>query len=194
MNLKREIGRIEKISLSLIPTVWQKSKSNPLRKSEKIFVLLCFLLLWKNAPLFGEVIQLKSGLVIQGEILSESEEELTVKTSKDVVKIQKKLIQSKDPVRTQEEANKDKTSQVNIEVYLTNWCPYCQKLEKYLRSNNIPYTRYDIEHDMLGKQKYKKLGGKGVPLITVDDYVLAGFNPQRLKMIIQAAERRRRSR
>ena len=167
-----------------------------MKKTEKILILLFVLWLWQNRLLFAEVIQLKSGLVINGEILSESEEELTVKTSTDVVKIQKKLIASRNQTDIPKEANEDneKTDPVHIEVYLTSWCPYCQKLEKYLKTNGIPYTRYDVEHDFFGKQKYKQLGGKGVPLITVDDYIMAGFNPQRLKMIIQAAERRRRSR
>jgi len=64
-----------------------------------------------------------------------------------------------------------------VEIFITSWCPYCQKLEKFLKSKNIKYTRYDIEKSSRGKRLYKQLNETGIPVTKIDSQIIRGFNP-----------------
>lgn len=70
-----------------------------------------------------------------------------------------------------------------VVMYATSWCPYCAKARKYFRSNNISYTEYDIEKDMAAKQRYKKLGGDGIPLIFIGEERLDGFSEDSFRRV-----------
>ncbi len=69
------------------------------------------------------------------------------------------------------------TGSKKIEVLVTSWCPYCKKLEKFLKEQRISYVRYDVEHDAKGMQIHNQLGGGGVPVTRIGSTVLRGFNP-----------------
>ena len=63
-------------------------------------------------------------------------------------------------------------------VYVTSWCPYCKALEAELKAHNIPYIRHDIEADSVAAEEYSRLGGGGVPLVTVDGRLVDGSVPE----------------
>ncbi|HBC55859.1 MAG TPA: glutaredoxin family protein [Gammaproteobacteria bacterium] len=65
-----------------------------------------------------------------------------------------------------------------IIMYATDWCGYCKKARKYFKKNNITYTEYDIEKDSKAQKRFKKLGGKGLPLILIGDKKMSGFNQE----------------
>ena len=54
-----------------------------------------------------------------------------------------------------------------VEIFVTSWCPYCRKLEAFLKQSQIEYTRYDVEKDEKGARLFEDLGGEGVPLVRV---------------------------
>lgn len=66
------------------------------------------------------------------------------------------------------------------EIFVTSWCPYCQKLERYLQTRNIPYVRYDVEKNKKANETYRQLGGGGVPLTRVGSKVIAGYQPEEI--------------
>jgi glutaredoxin-like YruB-family protein len=68
-----------------------------------------------------------------------------------------------------------------IEMYATSWCGYCVAAEKYMRSKNYPFVKYDIEKDSAAKQRHKDLGGRGVPLIIIGSNKMSGFSPENLE-------------
>lgn len=72
-----------------------------------------------------------------------------------------------------------------VEIYVTSWCPYCKKLEAFLASNNVRYTRYDIEMSDEAAARYQRLGRSGVPVIKIGSRVYAGFNPDDLAFLIR---------
>jgi len=78
-------------------------------------------------------------------------------------------------------ARKKKVQKKKVTIYVTSWCPYCKKLEKFLRGNNIRYTRYNIERSAKGRKEYKRLGGGGVPIVKIGSKVIRGYNPQKIK-------------
>jgi len=82
--------------------------------------------------------------------------------------------------RSQKKAVPKKTSvrSKKVEIFITDWCPYCRKLEKFLRPNKIKYKRYDIEKNSKGRKKYDRLGKGGVPIIKIGDQVIRGYDPE----------------
>jgi len=68
-------------------------------------------------------------------------------------------------------------SNKKVEIFITTWCPYCQKLEKFLKSRDIKYTRYDIEKDYEGQRLYQQLNAKGIPVIRIGgSQIIRGFD------------------
>lgn len=65
-----------------------------------------------------------------------------------------------------------------VTIYVASWCRYCNQLEALLKKNNIAYQRIDIEKSESGNREFKKLGGRGVPLIKIDNHVIKGYDPQ----------------
>lgn len=68
-----------------------------------------------------------------------------------------------------------------VEIFITDWCPYCRQLESFLKSKKIAYERYDIEKNFAGKKKYKSLGGESVPLVLIGSKVIKGFDPDAIQ-------------
>jgi glutaredoxin len=61
-------------------------------------------------------------------------------------------------------------------MYSAVWCGMCKKAKNYFQEKNIKYTEYDIEKSSKGKRDYKKLNGKGVPIILVGKKRMNGFS------------------
>lgn len=68
-----------------------------------------------------------------------------------------------------------------VTVYSTKNCPYCRMAKAFLEKHSVPYTAIDVGVDAAAAQKMIALSGqRGVPVITVDDEVIVGFDSQRL--------------
>ncbi|MDD2320486.1 MAG: glutaredoxin domain-containing protein [Geobacteraceae bacterium] len=65
----------------------------------------------------------------------------------------------------------------SVEMFVTSWCGYCKMMERVLDKKGIPYTTYDIEKDDTAARTYRKLGGRGVPLVRVGSKVVYGYDP-----------------
>ena len=68
-----------------------------------------------------------------------------------------------------------------VTVYSTKNCPYCRMAKAFLEKQGIPYTSIDVGADAAAAKKMIDLSGqRGVPVITVDDEVIVGFDSERL--------------
>ncbi len=65
-----------------------------------------------------------------------------------------------------------------VVMYSTTWCGVCKKAKRYFRSKKIPYTEYDIEKSEKAAREFKKLRGRGVPVILVGESRMNGFSIQ----------------
>ena len=63
-----------------------------------------------------------------------------------------------------------------IVMYSATWCGVCKKAKKYFNEKGIPFTEYDIEKSVKGRRDFKRLSGKGVPLILIGNKRMSGFN------------------
>lgn len=65
-----------------------------------------------------------------------------------------------------------------VDLYMTQWCPYCKKAMAFLRKNNIAFNAYDIEHDPEAAARKKTLDPRysGVPLAVINGTTVRGFS------------------
>ena len=61
-------------------------------------------------------------------------------------------------------------------MYSTSWCKYCKKAARHFRQKKIPFKEYDIEKSATAARQYKKLKGRGVPLILIGNQRMQGFS------------------
>ena len=74
-----------------------------------------------------------------------------------------------------------------VVIYTTRSCSYCHKAKAFFRKNAIPFTEYDVEQSGKGRRDYKKLKGRGVPIIMVGNQRLNGFNESYLTSALNRA-------
>ncbi len=63
-------------------------------------------------------------------------------------------------------------------MFATSWCGYCRQARKHFRANGIPYKEYDIEKSENAAKAFKKLNGRGVPVILIGRKRMNGFNAE----------------
>ncbi|MDH3219363.1 MAG: glutaredoxin family protein [Gammaproteobacteria bacterium] len=63
-----------------------------------------------------------------------------------------------------------------VVMYSTSWCGYCKQAARHFKKNKIPYTDYDIEKSAKAANEYKKLRGRGVPIILIGEQRMNGFD------------------
>lgn len=68
------------------------------------------------------------------------------------------------------------TGNNKIVMYSAEWCGVCKRAKRYFEANKISFIEYDIDKSRKAKREFQKLQGKGVPLILVGDYKMAGFD------------------
>jgi NADH-dependent peroxiredoxin subunit F len=68
-----------------------------------------------------------------------------------------------------------------VTVYSTQNCPYCRMVKAYLERHGVDYLTIDVGTDKEQAKKMIEISGQyGVPVVTIDDEVIVGFNAQRL--------------
>jgi len=77
-----------------------------------------------------------------------------------------------------EASARDIDSRCDAVIFTTKSCPYCRKARKLLKASKVAWCEKDIEVSSRNFDKFKKLGGKGVPLAVIGDEVIYGFQAQ----------------
>ncbi len=74
---------------------------------------------------------------------------------------------------------------MNIKVYSTPGCPWCNVAKDFFKSHNINFQDIDVNIDEKAAQEImKKSGQMGVPVIEIDDKIVIGFNKPVLEEIL----------
>lgn len=66
---------------------------------------------------------------------------------------------------------------MNVTVYTTTTCPYCDMVKSFLSQNNIPYKEVNVEDMEKMQQLVQKTGQMGVPQTNVNGTWILGFDP-----------------
>ncbi len=73
-----------------------------------------------------------------------------------------------------------------VVIYSTDSCGYCKLAKEYFTNNNVAFEEYNVGHDLERRQEMlSKSGQMGVPVITVDEDVVVGFNKGKLAELLQ---------
>ena len=64
-----------------------------------------------------------------------------------------------------------------VVMYSAVWCGQCKRARRFFKDNKISFTEYDIEKSTVGAAHYKRLRGRGVPIILVGKKRMDGFSP-----------------
>lgn len=75
-------------------------------------------------------------------------------------------------------------TQPRVVMYATSWCGYCAQARQWFSANRIAFTEYDVEANANAMAEFRKLGGRGYPLIMVGDERVAGFSQRRLAQLL----------
>jgi glutaredoxin len=70
-------------------------------------------------------------------------------------------------------------------LYSAQWCGVCKKAKRFFLEKKIPFKEYDVEQSQRGRRDFKRLQGKGVPIILVGDQRMNGFSSARFESIYQ---------
>ncbi len=76
-----------------------------------------------------------------------------------------------------------------VTVYSTQNCPYCRLAKAFLDRYGVEYRSIDVGVDRkAAKEMVEKSGQYGVPVITIDDEVIVGFDSNRLSELFGSGE------
>ncbi len=73
----------------------------------------------------------------------------------------------------------------NVTIYSTPTCHFCHAAKEFFTANNVSYTDINVATD-LDSRKYmiEKSGQMGVPVITIGDDVVVGFDQKKLRALL----------
>lgn len=78
-----------------------------------------------------------------------------------------------------------KNSARQVVMYSTQRCGYCKQARRYFNKNGIAFNEYDVENTQKGKTDYRKLNGRGVPIILVGKQRMDGFSQATFEKLYQ---------
>jgi glutaredoxin len=60
-------------------------------------------------------------------------------------------------------------------------CGYCRQARQYFASHDIDYVEYNINKSSGRLKEFRRLGGRGTPLILINGKKVHGFKPQAIE-------------
>lgn len=77
----------------------------------------------------------------------------------------------------------------SVTVYSTKSCPYCSMVKAFLDKYGVPYRNIDVGEDREAAREMIRISGqRGVPVTTVGEEVIVGFDARRLKELFGTAK------
>lgn len=72
-----------------------------------------------------------------------------------------------------------------VAIYTTPTCAYCKMAKELFQEHNIEYTEYNVAQDAEKRNELiERTGQMGVPVITIDNEVVIGFDEQRIRALL----------
>ncbi len=69
-----------------------------------------------------------------------------------------------------------------VTIYSTPTCHYCNLAKSFFQENSIAYTEINVAADRDKAREMVKISGQmGVPVISIDDAIVVGFDEQTLR-------------
>ncbi len=77
---------------------------------------------------------------------------------------------------------------MNVRVFSTKTCPWCDKVKEYLDGLGVAYEAIDVGANReMAMEMVNRTGQRGVPVIEIGDSFVVGFDKPRLDEALKAA-------
>ena len=77
---------------------------------------------------------------------------------------------------------------MNIKLYITPTCPWCQKVKEWLKKKKVAFEEHDVaESDQARAEMIEKSGQMAIPVIDIDGEIIIGFNEKKLEEALSKA-------
>jgi len=64
-------------------------------------------------------------------------------------------------------------------------CHFCHAAKDFFTTHNVAFTEHNVASDLAKRQEMiQKSGQMGVPVITVDDKIIVGFDEEKLSELL----------
>ena len=74
---------------------------------------------------------------------------------------------------------------MNVTIYSTPTCHFCQATKAFFKENNIEYTDNNVAEDIEKRKEMIALTGQiGVPVIKIGDDIVVGFDEKKVKALL----------
>jgi glutaredoxin 3 len=72
-----------------------------------------------------------------------------------------------------------------VQIYSTPSCHFCHMAKEFFTANNVAFTDYNVASDLeKRKEMIDKSGQMGVPVITIGDQFVVGFDEPRIRELL----------
>lgn len=76
----------------------------------------------------------------------------------------------------------------NVTIYSTPTCGYCKAAKAFFKEHHVAYTEHDVAADREKAQEMlSKSGQMGVPVITIGDTLVVGFDEPQIRELLEIA-------
>lgn len=80
---------------------------------------------------------------------------------------------------------KESAGKLNVKMYSTPTCVYCNMAKAFFKKNNVKYTEADVASDLKAREEmFRKSGQMGVPVIDVGGQIVIGFDERTLRALL----------
>lgn len=81
--------------------------------------------------------------------------------------------------------NTNGASAQTVTIYSTPSCHFCHMAKDFFKEKNIAFTDYDVATDMEKRKEMVEISGQmGVPVITIGDKLIIGFNKPKVAELL----------
>ena len=78
---------------------------------------------------------------------------------------------------------------MDIKIYTTPTCSWCQKLKEWLKKKKLPYQDLDVtESDKYRDETIEKTGQLAVPVIDIDGQIIVGFHEAKIEEAVKKSK------
>ena len=72
-----------------------------------------------------------------------------------------------------------------VTIYSTPTCHFCHAAKDFFSANKVAFTDYNVASDLPKRQEMiQKSGQMGVPVITIGDKLVVGFDEDKLRELL----------
>ena len=77
------------------------------------------------------------------------------------------------------------STQPTVTIYSTPSCHFCHAAKDFFTEHHVEFTDYNVASDLPKRQEMiEKTGQMGVPVITIGDEIIVGFDEPRLREVL----------